>query len=57
MLVQDSFRIGYEAVKSLTDKLQGKTPARRMDLPARAIRKADLEKPEVQSLVKPMSRV
>jgi ribose transport system substrate-binding protein len=57
MLVQDSFRIGYEAVKSLTEKLQGNTPAHRMDLPARAIRKADLEKPEVQSLVKPMSRV
>ena len=53
MLVQDSFRIGYEAVKSLSDKLHGKTPQHRMDLPARVIRKADLDKPEVQSLVKP----
>jgi ribose transport system substrate-binding protein len=56
MLVQDSFRIGYEAVKSLADKLQGRTPPHRQDLPARAIRKEDLAKPEVQSLVKPMAR-
>jgi ribose transport system substrate-binding protein len=55
MLVQDSFRIGYEAVKSLADKLQGRTPERRMDLPARVIRKADLNKPDVQSLVKPQT--
>lgn len=53
MLVQDSFRIGYEAVKSLADKLQGQTPAHRVDLPARVITKQDLAKPEVQSLIKP----
>ncbi len=53
MLVQDAFRIGYEAVKSLVDKLHGRTPARRLDLPARVITKADLDKPEIQALVKP----
>jgi ribose transport system substrate-binding protein len=53
MLVQDPFRIGYEAVKSLADKLAGGTPARRLDLPAREIVKADLEKPEVQALLFP----
>ena len=53
MLVQDSFRIGYEAVKSLAEKLHGRTPQRRMDLPARIVTKADLDKPEVQALVKP----
>lgn len=53
MLVQDSFRIGYEVVKSLADKLQGRTPLRRMDLPARVITIADLDRPDVQSLVKP----
>jgi ribose transport system substrate-binding protein len=40
MLVQDPFRIGYEAVKSLAEKLSGRVPARRLDLPARAIVKA-----------------
>jgi ABC-type sugar transport system substrate-binding protein len=35
MLVQDPDRIGYEAVRSLARKLRGKTPPRRLDLPAR----------------------
>jgi ribose transport system substrate-binding protein len=53
MLVQDAFRIGFEAVKSLVDKLAGETPQRRMDLPAREVRRGDLEKPDVQALLKP----
>ena len=53
MLVQDPFRLGYESVKSLVDKLNGKTPPKRMELPARVIVKADLDKPEVRALVSP----
>ena len=53
MLVQDPFRIGYEAVKSLAEKLGGRTPAHRLDLPARAIVRADLDKPEVRALLFP----
>ena len=53
MMVQDSFRIGYEAVKSLVDKLQGRTPPHRLDLPARLVTRADLGKPEVESLLHP----
>lgn len=53
MLVQDPFRIGYEAVKSLAEHLNGKTPARRLDLPVRVIVKADLAKPEVMALLTP----
>lgn len=53
MLVQDPFRIGYEAVKSLAEKLGGRTPARRLDLPVRSIVKADLTKPDVQALLFP----
>jgi ribose transport system substrate-binding protein len=51
MLVQDPFRIGYEAVKSLAEHLSGKTPERRLDLPARMIVKSDLTSPEVRSLL------
>jgi ribose transport system substrate-binding protein len=51
MLVQDAFRIGYEAVKSLTDKLNGLIPARRLEIPARAVLKEDLGKPEVEALL------
>jgi len=53
MMVQDPFRIGYEAVKSLAEKLSGQNPPKRMELPARSIVKADLEKPEVRSLLQP----
>lgn len=56
MLVQDSYRIGYEAVKSLALKLQGKTPPKRLDLPAREIVKADLDKPEIGAIVAPPTR-
>lgn len=47
MLVQDPYRIGYETVKALTEKLRGGTPAARLDLPVREVVRADLEKPEV----------
>ena len=51
MLVQDAFRIGYEAVKSLSDKLNGGTPAKRLEIPARVVVKGDLDKPEVKKLI------
>jgi ribose transport system substrate-binding protein len=53
MLVQDPFRLGYEAVKSLAAKLAGRTPARRLDLPVRVVVRADLGKPEVRALLSP----
>jgi len=53
MLVQDPFRIGYEAVRSLARKLKGDTPEKRMDLPARVIRATDLENPEIRKLLQP----
>jgi ribose transport system substrate-binding protein len=52
MLVQDAFRIGYEAVRSLAEKLGGGSPARRVDIPARAIARADLDKPEVRAFLR-----
>ena len=53
MLLQDPHRIGYEAVRALAQKLAGATPARRLDLPARVITKADLGKPGVADLLRP----
>lgn len=52
MLVQDAFRIGYEAVKSLADKLSGRIPPRRLEIPARVVVRQDLDKPEVKELLK-----
>jgi ribose transport system substrate-binding protein len=53
MLVQDSFRIGYEAVRSIADKLAGRTPNPRFDIPAQQITRADLGRPEVEALISP----
>ena len=41
LVVQDPHKIGYEAVKTIVDKLNGKTPSKRIDLGARVITKAD----------------
>ncbi len=53
MLVQDPYRIGYEAVHSLVMKLNGQTPPREMELNVHEIRKADLGLPDVQALLFP----
>ena len=53
LVAQDPFKIGYEAVKAVTDKLNGKTPQKRIDLSAVVITKADLGKPEIKELLHP----
>ncbi len=51
MVVQDPIKMGFTAVKTLVDKLDGKTPPKRLDLAAQVIRKPDLDKPEVRRLL------
>ena len=53
MVVQDAFQIGYQAVKTLVDKLHGNPPAKKVDLSARVVTKADLDKPDVHALLFP----
>jgi ribose transport system substrate-binding protein len=53
LVAQDPFGMAYKAVASLVSKLDGKTPARRVDLEPRVISKADLDNPEVMRLLKP----
>jgi ribose transport system substrate-binding protein len=53
LVVQDPFRMGFEAVKTLVDKLNGITPPKQIDLPARVVTKPDLEKPEIHELLYP----
>jgi hypothetical protein len=45
--------MGFEAVKTLVDKLRGDAPPKRIDLPARVIHKSDLDLPEVHQLLYP----
>lgn len=42
MIVQDPQLIGYEAVRTLVEKLNGKQPPKRIDLNAKVVRKSDL---------------
>ncbi|HUS08297.1 MAG TPA: substrate-binding domain-containing protein [Bryobacteraceae bacterium] len=51
MIVQDPFKMGYEAVRTVVDKLHGKTPPKRLDLSARVVTKSDLDKPEIKKLL------
>jgi len=53
MVVQDPFRMGFEAVKSVVDKIAGKPVAKRVDLSARLVRRDDLEKADVIRLLTP----
>jgi ribose transport system substrate-binding protein len=53
LVVQDPFKMGFESVRILLEKLDGKTPPTRIDLHARVIRKADLDSPDVKALLKP----
>ena len=53
MVVQDPFRMGYDAVKSVVDKIAGKAVAKRIDLSARLVRRDDLDKPDVIKLLTP----
>ena len=53
MVVQDPFKMGFEAVRTLVDKLNGKDSPKRIDLSAKVVTKADLDKPEVKQVLYP----
>ncbi len=45
MIVQDPFQIGYQAVKTVVDALDGKSPPSRIDLSAQVLHPPDCAKP------------
>jgi ribose transport system substrate-binding protein len=53
LVVQNPFRMGYAAVKSLVDKLNGKTPERRIDTGATVVTSVNMKDPAVQELLNP----
>jgi len=53
MVVQDPFQMGYDAVRTIVDKLNGKTPAKLINLPAKVIFAEEANKPEFQRLLSP----
>ncbi|HLJ45668.1 MAG TPA: substrate-binding domain-containing protein [Bryobacteraceae bacterium] len=53
MVVQDPFGMGFQAVETLVNKLNGKTPPKRIDLAPHVVHKDDLDKPEIKQLLAP----
>jgi ribose transport system substrate-binding protein len=53
LVVQDPVKMGHDAVQLIVDKLNGKTPPKRIDLSARVVRKEDLDSPEIRKLLAP----
>jgi ribose transport system substrate-binding protein len=51
MVVQDPQRMGYEAVRTLVQKLRGESPPKRLDLNAIVVGKKDLNEPQVRRLL------
>jgi ribose transport system substrate-binding protein len=53
IVVQDPFKMGYEAVKTIADKLGGRQPPKHTDLPAVVVTLENLQTPEIQKLLFP----
>ena len=53
LVAQDPFRMGYEAVETLVEKLHGADPAKIIDLSATVVTKGDLDKPKIRALLFP----
>jgi len=52
-VLQDPFKIGFEAVKTVVDKLAGQTPPKRMDLRAVVVNAANMNNPDLKRLLQP----
>ena len=56
LVVQNPFKMGYESTRAIGLKLQGKTPPATIDSGIALVRKADLERPEIQEILTPNLR-
>jgi ribose transport system substrate-binding protein len=51
LVIQNPYRMGYDGVKTLVDKLNGKTPPKRIDTGVKLVTKENLATPEIQQLL------
>ncbi|MEP7341316.1 MAG: substrate-binding domain-containing protein [Acidobacteriota bacterium] len=51
LIIQNPYRMGYDGVRTLVDKLNGKTPERRIDTGIKVVTKENLSSPEIQQLL------
>ena len=52
LVLQNPFKMGYEGVKAIVDKLNGQTPERHMDTGVKLLTRDNLDTPEMQQLIK-----
>ena len=52
LVLQDPFKMGYEGVKAIVDKLNGQTPQRHLDTGVKLLTKENLDTAEMQKLIK-----
>jgi len=52
LVIQDPYKMGYEGVKAIVDKLNGKTPQRHLDTGVKLLTKDNLDTAEMQKLIK-----
>jgi ribose transport system substrate-binding protein len=52
LVIQDPYRMGYDGVKTIVDKLAGKTPERRIDTGVKLLTKENQDTPDIQKLTK-----
>jgi ribose transport system substrate-binding protein len=53
LVVQNPFRMGYEAVRGIAAALAGRTPPAELDTGVTLVREADLARPEILDLLLP----
>lgn len=53
LVVQNPFRMGYLAVKTIVDQLRGHPPEKRIDTGATVVTAASLKEPNIQELINP----
>ncbi len=52
LVLQNPFKMGYEGVKTIVEKLNGKSPEKRIDTGVRLLTKENVDTPEMQQLIK-----
>jgi ribose transport system substrate-binding protein len=53
LVVQNPFAMGFEGVRTICDKLDGRTPPRRLDTGVTLVTKENLSTPKIQQLLNP----
>jgi ribose transport system substrate-binding protein len=52
LVLQNPYKMGYEGVKAMVEKLNGQTPQRHLDTGVKLLVKENLDTPEMQQLIK-----